>query len=135
MAGASAAGRAVSTVLFMSQRFMSQRLLQWITLAAILAGLLAFVSAAPTADLFGRIHFDDGVYFDSAKALSQEGRYVVASMPGSPPQTKYPVLYPWILSWVWTVHPAFPANVPRQRQRGTRYARCPTWPACRPAEP
>ncbi len=90
---------------------MSQRLLQWIILAAILAGVLVFVSAAPTADLFGRIHFDDGVYFDSAKALSEEGRYVVASMPGSPPQTKYPVLYPWILSWVWSVHPAFPANV------------------------
>ncbi len=90
---------------------MSQRPLQWITLAAILAGLLAFVSAAPTAGLFGRIHFDDGVYFDSAKALSEQGRYIVASMPGSPPQTKYPVLYPWILSWVWSVHPAFPANV------------------------
>ena len=97
--------------LLTSQRFMSQRLLQWITLAAILAGVLAFVSAAPTADLFGRIHFDDGVYFDSAKALSEEGRYVIASLPGSPPQTKYPVLYPWILSWVWSVHPAFPANL------------------------
>ena len=77
----------------------------------MLAGLLAFVSAAPTAGLFGRIHFDDGVYFDSAKALSEQGRYVVASMPGSPPQTKYPVLYPWMLSWVWSVHPAFPANI------------------------
>ena len=95
----------------MSQRFTSQRLLQWTALAAILAGLLAFVSAAPVAALFGRIHFDDGVYFDSAKALSEEGRYVIASMPGSPPQTKYPVLYPWMLSWVWSVHPAFPANL------------------------
>ena len=90
---------------------MSQRILQWIILAAALAGLLAFVYAAPSVELLGRIHFDDAVYFDSAKALSEEGRYVIASMPGSPPQTKYPVLYPWILSWVWSVHPAFPANV------------------------
>jgi hypothetical protein len=90
---------------------MSQRILQWIALAAVLAGLLAFVSSAPAADLFGRIHFDDGIYFGSAKVLSEEGRYVVASMPGSPPQTKYPVLYPWMLSWVWSVHPDFPANV------------------------
>ncbi len=90
---------------------MSQRTLHWIVLAAILAGLLTFVSSAPTADLFGRIHFDDGIYFDSAKTLSEEGRYVVASMPGLPPQTKYPVFYPWMLSCVWSIHSAFPANV------------------------
>lgn len=99
--------RALHAVLLL----MSQRILQWIALAAVLAGLLAFVSSAPAADLFGRIHFDDGIYFGSAKVLSEEGRYVVASMPGSPPQTKYPVLYPWMLSWVWSVHPDFPANV------------------------
>ena len=99
--------RTVSTALLL----MSHRVAQWIALAAILAGLLSFVYSAPSIELFGRIHFDDAVYFDSANALSEEGRYVIASMPGSPPQTKYPVLYPWILSWVWSVHPAFPANV------------------------
>jgi hypothetical protein len=59
---------------------------------------------------FGRYH-DDSVYFSSAKALAQGRGYIIPSLPGSPPQTKYPVLYPWLLSWVWRWKPSFPSNI------------------------
>jgi len=82
-----------------------------ITLAALLAGVLAYVAAAPTAELFGRVHFDDGVFFSAAKALAAGDGYVIPNVPGNPAQTKYPVLYPWLLSLVWSWDPSFPANV------------------------
>ena len=46
-----------------------------------------------------------------AKALAEGKGYVMPNLPGSPPATKYPVLYPWILSFVWRVNPLFPANL------------------------
>ena len=62
-------------------------------------------------ELFGRVHFDDGVLFSSAQALAAGDGFVIPSAPGAPPQTKYPVLYPWLLSLVWKVNPEFPQNV------------------------
>lgn len=59
---------------------------------------------------FGRFH-DDTLYFSSAKALAEGRGYVISSLPGTPYQTKYPVLYPWLLSWIWRVDPEFPGNV------------------------
>ena len=78
---------------------------------AAVAVVFAFAAAAPTRELFGRAHFDDGVFFASAKALADGDGYVIPNLPGAPPQTKYPVLYPWLLSWVWRAQPAFPANL------------------------
>jgi|GEM_PF-795346 len=59
---------------------------------------------------FGYYH-DDALYFSSAQALAQGRGYIMPSLPGAPPQTKYPVLYPWLLSWVWRWDPSFPANL------------------------
>lgn len=64
---------------------------------------------APSA-FFG-IYQDDSIYFSTAKALAQGHGYVLISFPGTPPQTKYPILYPWLLSWVWKLNPAFPGNL------------------------
>jgi hypothetical protein len=61
-------------------------------------------------EIIGLYH-DDGVYVVTAKSLSQGTGYRIVSLPGSPPQTKYPILYSYILSWVWSVSPAFPGNV------------------------
>ena len=63
-----------------------------------------------SARLF-RNFFDDAYYFGSAKALAQGGGYIIPNLPGGPPQTKYPVLYPWLLSWVWRWYPSFPSNI------------------------
>jgi len=79
-------------------------------LVPVLALFLAYLAWLRPAEQFGRYH-DDTIYFSSAKALAEGRGYVIPSLPGDPPQTKYPVLYPWVLSWVWRWNPAFPANL------------------------
>ena len=82
----------------------------WLCLAAALAGLLGYVGWLRPADSFGRFH-DDTIFFTSARALAEGAGYVLPSAPESPAQRKYPVLYPWLLSWVWRWHPGFPDNL------------------------
>ena len=84
--------------------------LPWICLAGILVLFLFYLAHLHPANWFGR-YSDDAVYFSSAKALAQGRGYIIPSLPGNPPQTKYPVLYPWLLSAVWKWSPSFPSNV------------------------
>src|SRR5579884_502989 len=58
------------------------------------------------------IWHDDAVYWISAKSLSTGGAYRLLNLAGAPPQTKYPPLYPLLLSAVWRVNPQFPGNAP-----------------------
>ena len=77
------------------------------------AGVITFLIAAHlcwSPEWFGRFH-DDAIYLSSAKALAGGQGYVMPSVPGEPPQTKYPVLYPWLLSLVWHVSLSFPQNM------------------------
>jgi hypothetical protein len=93
-----------------SQKTYTQRFVPWIGLAGIL--LLYGVSVArlhPT-NFFGLTQ-DDSIYFSSAQALAQGRGYILPNLPWAPPATKYPVLYPWLLSWVWRWNPSFPANL------------------------
>ena len=69
----------------------------------------AVVWVRPT-NLFGYTN-DDMMYFSSAKALAEGRGYILPSLPGAPPATKYPVLLPWILSFGWRWAPAFPKNI------------------------
>jgi hypothetical protein len=84
--------------------------LPWVCLGATLILYLVYLSHARPEIWFGASH-DDAVYFSSAKALAQGRGYIIPSLPGSPPDTKEPVLYPWLLSWVWRCCPSFPANI------------------------
>lgn len=59
----------------------------------------------------GYLH-DDGVFFVSAKALAAGEGFRIASLPETPAQTKYPILYPAYLALVWLVNPSFPDNLP-----------------------
>ena len=59
---------------------------------------------------FGLYH-DDSLYLSSARALATGEGYVIPSIPGEPAQTKYPIFYPWLLSLLWRVWPAFPDNL------------------------
>ena len=79
-------------------------------MALLLAVYIWDVASLHPAILFGAYH-DDSLYFSTAKALSQGQCDGMPDFPGAPPQTKYPVLYPWLLSWVWRAFPAFPQNV------------------------
>ncbi len=86
-----------------------------IFLLAASFGALLIPSAAflwRNADLpqFGERH-DDSVFYASAKSLAG-GHYRIESLPGQPAQTKYPPLYPLLLSIAWRIHPSFPGNLP-----------------------
>ena len=54
---------------------------------------------------------DDGLYFIAGKALAQGSAYRIESLPAQPYQTKYPPLYPLLLSLAWRIDPSFPSNL------------------------
>jgi len=60
--------------------------------------------------LAGTYH-DDGIYLVTAKALASGQGYGIISLPEPMIQTKYPPVYPWLLSLVWRVTPSFPQNL------------------------
>jgi hypothetical protein len=57
------------------------------------------------------IYHDDGVYVITAKALAEGEGYRLINLPDAPYQTKYPFLYPLILSMIWVLVPSFPQNI------------------------
>lgn len=57
-------------------------------------------------------YHDDGLYFVSAKSLAETGDYVIESLPAQPKQTKYPPLWPAVLSIAWRWEPHYPDNLP-----------------------
>ena len=79
-------------------------------LALIGVVFLAVASSRYSPEWFGSSH-DDTLYFSAAKSIADGNGYRIASLPGEPPQSKYPVLYPALLSLVWRVGPAFPGNL------------------------
>lgn len=79
----------------------------WLAACVALAGTYLAALTAPAA---GTYH-DDGIYMVTARALAEGKGYRIISMPGEPRQTKYPVLFPWLLSWAWRAAPSFPANL------------------------
>jgi hypothetical protein len=88
-----------------------QKLVPWLGLACILVAFVVAVIRLHPTNLFGYTE-DDSIYFSSAKAIAEGDGYVLASFPGTPAATKYPIFYPWLLSWVWRWNPSFPANLP-----------------------
>jgi hypothetical protein len=58
----------------------------------------------------GKLH-DDAIYVSTAKALATGQGYRQIHLPEAPLQTKYPILYPTLLSVVWRIWPDFPANL------------------------
>ena len=61
--------------------------------ALLLIPAALFVGFNADVPKFCDLH-DDCLYFVSAKSLADGGGYRIASLPGEPPQTKYPPLYP-----------------------------------------
>lgn len=83
----------------------------WIGLAVLLILFLTVMVRLKPANFFGSFS-DDALYFSSAQALAQGQGYVLPSIPGTPPATKYPILLPGLLSLVWRYNPSFPGNIP-----------------------
>jgi len=61
----------------------------------------------PTLGLFG----DDTIYYSSAKSLAEGNGYRIPNLEGQPYQTKYPPLFPLLLSAAWKMNPRFPLNL------------------------
>ncbi|HEY4086773.1 MAG TPA: hypothetical protein VGM43_12585 [Bryobacteraceae bacterium] len=84
----------------------------WWAIALLAISLLVLVPIywivlhAPAVGMF----HDDGVYLVTAKALATGHGYRIISLPDEIPQTKYPILFPFVLSLVWRLAPNFPAN-------------------------
>jgi hypothetical protein len=77
--------------------------------AALAALYLALAVRTPVSlGFFG----DDAVYATTARALAEGRGYRNLSIPGEPLQTKYPPLYPALLSLAFRARPDFPANFP-----------------------
>jgi hypothetical protein len=56
-------------------------------------------------------YHDDGVYWVTAKSIAAGEGYRIPSLPGEPYQTKYPPVFPMLLSLAWRMNPQFPANL------------------------
>nr|MCU0247868.1 hypothetical protein [Bryobacter sp.] len=52
---------------------------------------------------------DNALYLVAGKSLATGQGYKILSLPEQPAQTKYPPLFPFLLSWAWRIAPAFPA--------------------------
>ena len=81
-----------------------------VILIAILGTASIFYFCFLKSDRFGAYH-DDGIYVATARSLADGQGYRILSLPDEPAQTKYPPLYPLILSLIWRVQPAFPDNL------------------------
>jgi hypothetical protein len=75
-------------------------------LAAILALYAGWTAASWSAAQFGYLH-DDSLYVSSAHSLAEGRGYLIPSVPSEPPQSKYPIGYPFVLSLLWRLQPDF----------------------------
>lgn len=57
------------------------------------------------------MYHDDGIYLVTAKAIAENQGYKIISLPGCPPETKYPIGFPFLLSLIWRLCPNFPQNL------------------------
>ncbi|HTG53416.1 MAG TPA: hypothetical protein VL980_01150, partial [Gemmatimonadaceae bacterium] len=73
-----------------------ERVAPW-PLAAAAFALLATTAGAPMPV---GVFYDDGIYFDLARALASGAGYHHLALPGAPAGVHYPPLYPaWLALW------------------------------------
>jgi hypothetical protein len=76
----------------------------------LIAAAAPFYYLAWSAPGFGIVH-DDAIYLATAKSLATGTGYRIISLPNQIPQTKYPVIFPLLLSLVWRMDAVFPHNL------------------------
>jgi hypothetical protein len=88
--------------------FQDRKSLAMLGLIVCATAVLYFVSFDPSSVV---LHHDDGLYITTAKAMATGQGYRIVSLPYEPAATKYPPLYPLLLSLVWRVNQDFPSNI------------------------
>ena len=76
-----------------------------------LAGVVILLGAWQMVVGVCGVYHDDAIYVITAKALAQGHGYRLIDLPNAPLQTKYPILYPALLSIIWKIWPSFPENL------------------------
>jgi hypothetical protein len=84
------------------------RFFPWAIIVGVLVGIASIWSN--NKEVLGLFH-DDGIYAVVAKSLSDGSGYRIISLPTALDQTKYPFVYSYILSWLWSLYPKFPDNI------------------------
>src|SRR5262245_5795025 len=84
------------------------RFFPWVIFFGLVVGGASYWSS--NKEVLGLFH-DDGIYAVVAKSLSDGSGYRIISLPTEPDQTKYPFLYSFVLSWLWSLDPKFPDNI------------------------
>ena len=97
-------------------------------LVAALVGTSYLALCGPSVPGFRE---DDGVYLVTAQALAEGRGYRHLHLPGEPYQTKYPILYPLVLSGVWRLLPDYPDNLWAMRVLNALFAGGAAWLAYR----
>ena len=82
----------------------------WLIAAALFTCVIVLGASRMAPGVSGVYH-DDGIYVATGKAIAEGEGYRLINLPGEPAQTKYPFLYPAVLSILWKMWPAFPANL------------------------
>jgi len=82
----------------------------WTIVAAFGLSLGGAALWGANRQILGLFH-DDGIYTVVGKSLAEGSGYRIISLPGTPPQTKYPFLYSYLLSWIWAFDGNFPDNI------------------------
>ena len=97
----------------MGEYFESRSAIQRLDLllAGLLVCLVLVVGHGYIVPAAAGAYHDDGIYLATAKALAEGQGYRLIDLPGMPPQTKYPILYPAILAVAWHFLPQFPDNL------------------------
>jgi hypothetical protein len=87
------------------------RSLPWAIFAVTLLSLFYLAVAARTPLAVG-LWQDDATYVANAQSLARGNGYRHDQMPSQPFQTRYPVLYPAVLSLAVLANPEYPSNLP-----------------------
>ena len=85
---------------------------RWDWLVAAGVALVMFLAGVwfMVPGVCGTYH-DDAIYVCTAKSLAEGQGYRLINLPGSPPQAKYPIIYPALLAMVWKLGPSSPDNI------------------------